>query len=87
MCISSPEAGKRIFDRSFIRKIEEDVTEQKLVNNLADAAKIFGTKVCVEGIETSGMRDILREYGIHSLQGYYYSKPIENEELIAKYCN
>lgn len=73
-------------DRSFVSRIEEDETEQKLVNNLADSAKIFGTKVCVEGIETSGMRNILKEYGIHSLQGYYYSKPIEHEKLIAKYC-
>ena len=73
-------------DRSFVQRIEMDDKERKLVNNLADAASIFGAKVCVEGIETSGMRDILKEYGIHSFQGYYYSKPIENEEIIAKYC-
>lgn len=73
-------------DRSFVQKIEEDDKERKLVNNLADAASIFGAKVCVEGIETSGMRDILREYGIHSFQGYYYSKPIAKEDVIEKYC-
>jgi EAL domain-containing protein (putative c-di-GMP-specific phosphodiesterase class I) len=73
-------------DRSFIQKIEEDTTEQKLVNNLADVARIFGAKVCVEGIETSGMRDILKGYGINCFQGYYYSKPVEIEEILAKYC-
>ena len=73
-------------DRSFVQKIEEDDKERRLVNNLADAANIFEAKVCVEGIETPGMRDILREYGIHSFQGYYYSNPIEKEEVIAKYC-
>lgn len=73
-------------DRSFVQKIEEDDKERRLVNHLADAANIFEAKVCVEGIETPGMRDILREYGIHSFQGYYYSKPIEKEEVIAKYC-
>ena len=73
-------------DRSIVQKIEEDDKERKLINNLAEVASIFGAKVCVEGIETSGMRDILREYGIHSFQGYYYSKPISNEEVIAKYC-
>lgn len=35
-------------DRSFIQRIEEDDTEQKLVNTLADVARIFGAKVCVE---------------------------------------
>ena len=73
-------------DRTFVQRIEEDDKEQKLVNNLADFARIFEAKVCVEGIETSGMRDILRKYGINSFQGYYYSKPIAYEEIITKYC-
>ena len=72
-------------DRAFIQKIEEDDKERKLVNNIANAAKIFDARVCVEGIETSGMRDILRKYGINSFQGYYYSKPIEIESIIAKF--
>ena len=74
-------------DRSFVLKIEEDNKDRKLVNNLANSASIFGAKTCVEGIETTGMRDILRNYGIYSFQGYYYSKPIANEELIEKYFN
>lgn len=73
-------------DRTFVQKIEADDKEQRLVENLTEFAKIFETKVCVEGIETSGMRDILRKYGINSFQGYYYSKPIEKEELYSKYC-
>lgn len=73
-------------DRTFVQKIEEDDKEQKFVNNLVDFAKVFEAKVCVEGIESSGMRDILRQYGINSFQGYYYSKPIANEEIIEKYC-
>lgn len=72
-------------DRAFVQKIEEDDKEEKLVDNIANAARIFEAKVCVEGIETSGMRDILRKYGINSFQGYYYSKPIEIEKIIAKF--
>ena len=53
-----------------------------MVNNLADFAKIFEAKVCVEGIETSGMRDILREYGINCFQGYYYSKPVPQDDFL-----
>ncbi len=69
-------------DRSFVQKIEDDDKERRLVNNFTEAAGTFGAKVCVEGIETSGMRDILRKYEIQSFQGYYYSKPIELEQLI-----
>lgn len=69
-------------DRSFVRHIENDEREEKLLNNFTDMAGIFGADVCVEGIETPGMRDIIRDYGIHSFQGYYYSKPVPIEELL-----
>ncbi len=69
-------------DRSFIQKIEEDEKERKIVNHFTDMASTFGAKVCVEGIETEGMRDILRGYKIRSFQGYFYSRPVAIEELI-----
>ncbi len=71
-------------DRSFVREIEQDEKEKRLLNNFTDMAGTFGANVCVEGIETSGMRDIIRNYGIHSFQGYYYSKPITIEEFVSK---
>ena len=71
-------------DRSFVRDIEQDEKEKRLLNNFTDMAGTFGTDVCVEGIETSGMRDIIKNYGIHSFQGYYYSKPIFIEDLLAR---
>ncbi|MCR4761968.1 MAG: EAL domain-containing protein [Lachnospiraceae bacterium] len=71
-------------DRGFVQKIEEDEQERKLVNNFIDVAKVFDADVCVEGIETAGMRDILKSFGIHSFQGYYYSKPIELESILER---
>ena len=71
-------------DRSFVQHIEEDEREKRLLNSFTDLAGTFGADVCVEGIETSGMRDIIRKYGIHSFQGYYYSKPISIDELVNK---
>ncbi|HAG70164.1 MAG TPA: diguanylate cyclase [Lachnospiraceae bacterium] len=69
-------------DRSFVKTIEMEKKDRKLISYLASLASNYGARVCVEGIETAGMRDILRQYGIHSLQGYYYSRPIEIEELL-----
>lgn len=71
-------------DRSFVREIEQDEREKRLLNNFTDMAGTFGTNVCVEGIETARMRDIIKNYGVHSFQGYYYSKPIFIDELLAK---
>ncbi|MCR5321856.1 MAG: EAL domain-containing protein [Lachnospiraceae bacterium] len=74
-------------DRSFVQNIELDEREKCLLNNFTEMASIYGAKVCVEGLETSGMRDIIRDYGVHSFQGYYYSKPISIEELLEKAKN
>lgn len=71
-------------DRGFVRNIETDDMEERLVANFVDVAGIFGANVCVEGVETAEMRDILRKYGVNSFQGYYYSRPIEVGELLSK---
>ena len=71
-------------DRSFVQHIEQDEKEKRLLNKFTEMAGIFGADVCVEGIETSGMRDIIRTYGVHSFQGYFYSKPLPIDEFIDK---
>ena len=69
-------------DRSFVQKIEEDIMERKLMEHFSSLASIFGAKVCVEGIETAGMRDILQHFSVKSFQGYYYAKPLSVEEFL-----
>ena len=69
-------------DRGFVMKIEEDEVERELIKYFAGFASLFGAKVCVEGIETAGMRDILQKYHVESFQGYYYAKPLKLEEIL-----
>ena len=69
-------------DRSFVCMIEENETDRQLVRNIVDLGRIFGAKVCAEGIETTGMRDVLRSFHVQSFQGYYYAKPLPLSELI-----
>ncbi len=70
-------------DKSFVRLIEKDVQARRLLVTVLDMAALYGADVCVEGVETSGMRDILRQYNVHSFQGYYYSRPIEPEQFLS----
>ena len=56
--------------------------ERELIKYFASFASLFGAKVCVEGIETAGMRDILQKYHVESFQGYYYAKPLKLEEIV-----
>ena len=70
-------------DRSFVQNIERNDTGRLLIKNVVDLISIFKSKVCVEGIETEAMRDILRNFHVQSFQGYYYAKPIPLEECLA----
>ena len=63
-------------DKGFVAKIEEDKVDRELIKHFSGLASLFGAKVCVEGIETAGMRDILQKLNVESFQGYYYAKPL-----------
>jgi len=69
-------------DRSFVMKIEEDDKEKELIEHFVNLAATFGAKVCVEGIETEGMKRILKSYPVKSFQGYYYAKPLKLEDFL-----
>ncbi|MCR5477310.1 MAG: GGDEF and EAL domain-containing protein [Lachnospiraceae bacterium] len=70
-------------DRSFVMKIEEDEMERALIGHFTGLAGTFGAQVCVEGVETAGMMEILKGYGVSSFQGYYYSRPVSASECLA----
>ena len=69
-------------DRGFVKRIEEDEADRELVKYISGVASIFSAKVCVEGIETEGMRDILQGFQVESFQGYYYAKPLMPDKII-----
>ncbi len=74
-------------DRSFVMNIEKDDMEKQLVSKFTEIASLYNAKVCVEGIETKEMGEILRNYKVNSFQGYYYSKPVKCEEIIKRITN
>lgn len=71
-------------DREFVKDIEKSPSDQNTMKFISSLAESFKAEVCVEGVETADMCDFLRNYGIKSFQGYYYSKPVTAEELITK---
>ena len=68
-------------DQGFVREIEADKIDRELISIFSGLASIFGATVCVEGIETEGMRDILQKLQVKSFQGYYYAKPLPLDEF------
>ena len=70
-------------DKSFIDDIEDDIPRQCLLEAITDCASKLGVFCCVEGIETAEKMDYIKShYKVTSFQGYYYSRPVEIDELM-----
>lgn len=69
-------------DRSFTGSIVSNEKDRAMIGKFSEVASIYDMAVCVEGVETEEMAEILREYPVQCLQGYLYSKPITFEELL-----
>lgn len=74
-------------DREYVKNVENSMPDQHTVKFISDLADAFSAEVCVEGVETAQMRNFLKRYGISSLQGYFYSKPIPMDQFIKKYVS
>lgn len=51
---------------------------------LLPCAKKLGIKTIAEGVEDKEQNDILKNLGCDEIQGYYYSKPIKDDEFYGK---
>ena len=56
-----------------------------MMEYLAKCAAVRGTHVIAKGVETPGMRDILKEYAISSMQGNFYAKALSADDILEKY--
>lgn len=46
-------------------------------------AKLLNRKVVAEGVETKEQLEILKELKCDEIQGFYYAKPMPEDEFIA----
>lgn len=69
-------------DMSFIRKIGENPKTKSIVHSIIGMAHEIGIKTVAEGVETEEQVSFLRQSGCDYIQGYYYSKPLPEEELV-----
>ena len=67
-------------DQSFIRDLERDDDDQAIVMAIVQMAHSLGMKTIAEGVETEGQLAILKQKNCDEIQGYYYSRPLlEND--------
>lgn len=71
-------------DMSFIRDIHLNSDKQAIVGAIILMAKKLGLKTICEGVEKEEELKILEELGADFIQGYIFSKPV-NEKIIEDY--
>ena len=52
--------------------------------NIVAVMQNLGHKVVAEGVETQKEIDLLKQWGVDLVQGYYYTKPLDSEQIIHK---
>ena len=68
-------------DQYFIRNIKEDKSNELIVNMITKIAKVLNKKVVAEGVEDKEILETVKKLGCDYVQGYYYAKPMSEEEL------
>ncbi|MBA3015397.1 MAG: EAL domain-containing protein [Proteobacteria bacterium] len=69
-------------DRSFIRELITNTTDQAIVEAIFAMADKLEIEVVVEGVETADQVAFLQPLGCHYIQGYYFHRPLEEEAFL-----
>jgi diguanylate cyclase (GGDEF)-like protein len=76
--------SKLKIDRSFIQHVTDNSGEAAIAAAIISLAKHLNLKVIAEGVENEEQTAFLREHGCHEIQGYYFSKPVSENEMREK---
>ncbi len=68
-------------DQSFVATLGEDHQTSAIVNSVTNLARSLGLSVVAEGVESEMQVQALRMIGCGLMQGYYYSAPMELNQL------
>ncbi len=68
-------------DRSFVTDLNTNPASYKIVKSLLALSRDMDIDCVVEGVETQGEMQALSQLGGRLIQGYYYSKPLPEDEV------
>ena len=70
-------------DMVFMKKIDEHPMNRDIVKMILALCKKIGATSVAEGVETEEHYKFLKECGCDVIQGYYFSKPLPENEFTA----
>jgi diguanylate cyclase (GGDEF)-like protein len=77
----APVDGVKI-DKSFVADLPRDPDDLALTTAIIAMAHSLGITVVAEGIEQEAQFELLRERGCDLGQGYWFSQPLSNDDLV-----
>lgn len=69
-------------DRSLMVRIEKNQKAYNILKSLVEMLHNAGFKVVAEGLETESQVQKAMEIGVDRIQGFYYAKPMNGDDLI-----
>ena len=69
-------------DMSFVRQIETNTKTRSIIRFIIEMAHTMNIKIIAEGAETKEQVEFLRDNGCDYIQGYYFYKPMPEEEFV-----
>jgi len=63
-------------DQSFVKNMETDADDAKIVRSTVELAHNLGLSVVAEGVENEAVWELLRELGCDQAQGYHMGRPM-----------
>jgi predicted signal transduction protein with EAL and GGDEF domain len=68
-------------DKSFIKNIDSSAKSAQIVNAIIALGKSFDLQIVAEGTENKMQVNMLKEAHCHNVQGYFFSKPKDTENI------
>ena len=69
-------------DKSFLWGAEKEASARAILDSMLELTQGIGRDAVVEGVETKAQRDYLVGRKVRYLQGYYYAKPIPEQDFL-----
>jgi EAL domain-containing protein (putative c-di-GMP-specific phosphodiesterase class I) len=68
-------------DQSFVRNMTTDANDASITKSVILLGQSLNLSVIAEGVETAEQLALLKQYGCDEVQGYYFSRPVPQNEL------
>ena len=70
-------------DRSLLLEMGKSMDKKNFISSIVFACHQFGKRVCIEGVETLEQDQMVREASCDMIQGFYYYRPMELDDVYA----